>query len=133
LGEIVRKSLISEVQNSGGYQIVNAPGPDVLHLSAAIIDLNITSPDQMTGGRSYVITASKGSMTLVAELRDSESGELLARAIDRATDDSSIRMELANSVTNYAAAQTAADHWAHILRERLDAARAAASTPIAAK
>jgi hypothetical protein len=133
LGQIVRKALVSEVENSGGYQIVAAPGPDVLHVSAAIIDLNVTNPDTMTGGRSYVISASKGSMTLVAELRDSESGELLARAVDRATDDSSIRMELANSVTNYAAAERAADQWAHILRQRLDAARAAGSGPVAAK
>jgi hypothetical protein len=46
------------------------------------------------------------------------------------SDDGSIRAELANSVTNYAPAQTAADRWAQILRERLDAAR---SAPIAAK
>jgi hypothetical protein len=127
LADIVHEQLVAEVQTGGGYQIVTTPGPDVLHVAAAIIDLNITAPDTMSAGRSFTITASKGSMTLVAELRDSETGELLARAVDHATDNSSFRYELANSVTNAEAARTAATAWARILRQRLDAARAASA------
>ena len=122
LAGIVQEELVRQVQDRGGYRIVTAPGPDVLRVSAAIIDLNVTAPD-MTPGRNVVITASKGSMTLVAELRDSETGTLLARAIDRAVDDSSFQWEAANSVTNADAARRAAAGWANILRERLDAAR----------
>lgn len=126
LAGIVQDELVRQVQDRGGYQIVTSLGPDVLRVSAAIIDINVTAPD-MTPGRSVVITASKGSMTLVAELRDSESGTLLARAVDRSVDDSSFRWEVANSVTNADAARRAAAGWANILRERLDAARGAGS------
>ncbi len=125
LADIIYAAFVQEVQDKGGYQIVTEPGPDVLHLAGAIVDLDIAAPDRMSAGRSYVITASKGSMTLAAELRDSETGELLARAIDRATDNSSFRWEWANSVTNAQAARTLATRWARILREELDAARRA--------
>jgi len=124
LAGIFREELQQQIQDRGGYQIVSAPGPDVLRVSAAIVDLNVTAPD-MTPGRSIVITASKGSMTLVAELRDSESGTLLARAVDRADDDSSFNWEVANSVTNADAARRAVARWVSVLRERMDAARAA--------
>ncbi|HEX4506873.1 MAG TPA: DUF3313 family protein [Alphaproteobacteria bacterium] len=127
LAGIVQDELVRQVQDRGGYRIVTSPGPDVLRVSAAIIDINVTAPD-MTPGRSVVITASKGSMTLVAELRDSETGTLLARAIDHSVDDSSFRWQVANSVTNADAARRAAAGWANILRERLDAARGAESS-----
>jgi len=124
LAGIASRQLAVEMQK-GGYQIVNAPAPDVLRVTAAIIKLDITAPDTMTGRSSYVVVASKGSMTLVAELRDSQTGDLLARAVDYARDDSSFRYEVANSFTNAQAARTIIGQWAHILRQRLDAARAA--------
>jgi hypothetical protein len=132
LADMVRKSLIKEVQQKGGYQIVNTPGPNVLTLTAALADVNITAPDVMTAGRSTVYASSKGNMTLVAQLNDSVTGELLARAIDRRADtESSIGFTMsnkANRLTNKVAAERIIDRWAAILRERLDAAREGTST-----
>jgi hypothetical protein len=62
-------------------------------------------------------------MTLVAELRDAPSGELVARVLDRRVGRDRGSFEITTSVDNVAAARDAARAWARILREQLDAAR----------
>jgi hypothetical protein len=61
-------------------------------------------------------------MTLVAELRDSDTGQVLARVMDRASASWGGRFQVASSVTNMAAAQQIIARWASALREELDAA-----------
>ncbi len=63
-------------------------------------------------------------MTLVAELRDSETGALFARVIDVAAGGGTGRLTFSNSVENSAEAREAVDGWARILRQRLDAVHA---------
>ena len=80
LAEEFRDVFTKELQEKGGYQIVTEAGPDVLRVTAGIIDLYITAPDTervSPQSRSFVFSA--GQMTLVGELRDSESGAILAR------------------------------------------------------
>ena len=86
LGELFREVFTKQLQE-GGYSVVNELGPDVLRVTAGIYDLYINAPDTSrtsTYTKSYAVSA--GSMTLVAELRDSESGEILARVADRGPD-----------------------------------------------
>jgi hypothetical protein len=64
-------------------------------------------------------------MTLIAELFDSESGEILARVVDRREGRNSGRMELSSSVVNAAEAASIASGWARILRNSIDRAREA--------
>ncbi len=59
-------------------------------------------------------------MTLVAELRDSMTGEILARAVDARSARSSGTWTIANRVTNTADARRAMGIWARALREGLD-------------
>ena len=54
-----------------GYTIVKEPGPDVLRVSTAVVNLYINAPDTMSAGRSYSFTAEAGEATLVLEVRDS--------------------------------------------------------------
>lgn len=68
-------------------------------------------------------TTDAGRMTLVAELRDSISGELLARAYDKREDMRSTYWEWTTSVTNSQKAQLAISIWADALRDVLDRAR----------
>jgi hypothetical protein len=62
-------------------------------------------------------------MTLIAELRDSDSGQILARAADHKNASSSSFMTWTNSVTNTAEARRIMRSWAQTLRGALDAAR----------
>jgi hypothetical protein len=113
-----------ELQEKGGYQVVDTAGPDVLRVTAGIIDLYIEAPDTgRTSGisRSWVVSA--GQMTLVGELRDSESGAILARVADRAGGRDTGRMEWATGSSNRAEARRIMGQWASILREALDRAR----------
>jgi hypothetical protein len=108
----------------GGYPIVNETGADVLLMDAAIVNLRITAPDpsQLTGNVK-VYTTDAGEMTLVMQLHDSVTGELLARAIDRkaATHDF---YNWTTSVSNTADAKRLIDSWATNLRKAFDASRA---------
>ncbi len=64
-------------------------------------------------------------MTLVGELIDSESGQVISRVIGRREARNTGTMHLTNSVVNAQEARAIAASWASILRSRLDAAHAA--------
>jgi hypothetical protein len=115
LGNIFREEL-----TAGGYQVVAEPGPDTLLVIPAIVDLYITAPDTMTPGRSRTYTANSGRMTLVLELRDSVTGETLARVVDSQSGRNSGTWWITNRVTNTADAQRAIRTWARALRSGLD-------------
>jgi hypothetical protein len=114
------KVFTDELQNKGGYTIVNEGAEDVLVLRPAIIDLDVTAPDTMEPGRSYTLTESAGAMTLYIELYDSVTGQILARAADRQASRGIGRIQWANRVTNKAEADRVLRRWASALRARLD-------------
>ena len=119
VADLFRETLRAELER-GGYQLVEEAGPDTLRVSAAIVDLYITAPDTMSPGRSRTYTANAGRMTLVAELRDSMTGEILARAVDASSARSSGTWNVTNRVTNTADARRAMGIWATALRQALD-------------
>lgn len=109
-----------EELTAGGYQVVTEPGPDTLLVIPAIVDLYVTAPDTMAAGRSRTYTANSGRMTLVLELRDSVTGETLARVVDSQAARGTGVMTITNRVTNTADAQRAIRTWAQALRSGLD-------------
>ena len=119
---IVQEEFAKEIGKGGTYQVVTEAGPDVLRLRASIADLYVNAPDTMSPGRSRTYTVSAGEMTLVAELVDSESGQVIARVVDRRESQGTGMMTLTNSVVNRQEASIIASSWARILRKRLDAA-----------
>ena len=64
-----------------GYQVVAEPGPDVLRLRTAVLNLSVSAPDRGVG-RSRTFTREAGGAMVVVEVRDSLSGALLGRAVD---------------------------------------------------
>jgi hypothetical protein len=118
------KKVFSKELTKGGYEVVDSAAPDVLVLRPAIVNLRVTAPDLMTPGISRTVVRSAGSMTLYLELWDSVSNTILARAMD-AQGDQGMGGQMSSSVSNTAAADTILRRWADILRDRLDAARAA--------
>ena len=44
--------VFTKAYTAGGYQIVTEPGPDVLRLRTAVVNLDVVAPDLMTAGRS---------------------------------------------------------------------------------
>ena len=111
-----------ELEEKGGYAIVSSAGPDVLRVVPAITDLYIAAPDTQETGRTKVYTVSPGEMTLVAELRDAETGAILARVADR-KGRSFGPMQWTTKASNVTEARRILRAWATTLRAGLDAAR----------
>jgi len=106
--------IFAEAFTKAGYQIVTEPGPDVLRVSTAVIDLYVNAPDVMSAGRSYSYTTEAGEATLVMEVRDAMTGTLLGRVIDRRDTRGTGGMQMTTSVSNQAEFRTLFKRWADI-------------------
>jgi Protein of unknown function (DUF3313) len=122
LSQELKTAFETELAKLERYEIVTAPGPDVLLLVGAVIDVVSNIPpdiDSARFGRGGVYLTSVGDATLVIELRDSESGEILARAADRRAAESPFAFEV-NNVTAWSEVRRLASYWASLLRRRLE-------------
>jgi hypothetical protein len=124
LAEAAREVFRKELEEKGGYQLVNEQAPDVLRVRAGLVNLYITAPDTGSAARTRNYVVSAGEMTLVAELRDSESGEVLAMALDRRAARETGMMQWSSKVSNASEARSMLRVWAGALRKALDSSRA---------
>ena len=115
--------VFTEELEKGGYELANERAEDVLIVKPAIIDLNVNAPDIRTTGRTNTYTDSAGSMTLYIELYDSETDDLLAKALDPKADSRAGFMQWQTGPANRAAAKRMMQPWAEALRKGLDRAR----------
>jgi hypothetical protein len=122
LAGLLREEFSKELA-AGGYAPATAPGDDVLAVELAISDLYITAPDVQTIGRLDTYAVSAGEMTLIANLRDSASGEVLVRVYDNDEADESAHVMRMTPTENSMEARRMARRWAGIFRRELDAAR----------
>jgi len=106
--------VFAEGFTKAGVPVVKTPGPDVLRVSTAVVNLYVNAPDTMQAGRSTSYTTEAGEATLILEARDSMSGALLGRVLDRRETRQSSTMMAANSVTNMADFRTLVRTWASI-------------------
>lgn len=122
LAQAVREAFVTELQRNNGYPVVNETGPDVLRVKVHVVDLYVNAPDTPTAARSRTYVMSAGGMSLSAELFDSETGQTLARVVDRREARDTGQLTLTNAVLNRGEAQAIAFSWARILRRALDQA-----------
>ena len=123
VAKIVNEEFVRELQSKSSYKVVSEDGPDVLRVEVNIVDLYVNAPDTGSSAFSRSYTVSAGEMTLFAELFDSETGQVLARIVDRREARNTGMLTLSSRVLNAAEAQGIASAWARILRQRLDNAR----------
>jgi hypothetical protein len=107
-----------------GFPLTMQAGPDVLRVTATISELDLSTAPAV-GGTQRMHVVSPQDLTLLMELRDSQSGALLARAIDRDKGRASGDLRVEGDVANSTEARQALQMWAGLLRSALDAARAA--------
>jgi len=115
--------VFTEELEKGGYELANERAEDILIVKPAIIDLDVNAPDIMSAGRSNTYTDHAGSMTLYLELYDSETDDLLAKALDPKADRRAGFMQWQTGPANRAAAKRMMQPWAEALRQGLDRAR----------
>ena len=119
--ELVGTVFKEELKKVKKYELVDGPGPDVLMIRGGLLNVTSMVPPEPIGGRSTVFLSSVGDATLVLELRDSETGTILARSVDRrAAEAIGGTFQRSNSVTNSAEVKRLIRFWAVRLREGLD-------------
>jgi hypothetical protein len=110
------EDIFRKVYSDAGYPITDTPGPDVLRVRTAVVNLNVVAPDTMSAGRSRTFSREAGGASVVIEVRDSQSNALLGRAVDSQIvgDDGTL---IRNSVTNRSDFQRVFTRWAKISAE----------------
>jgi len=111
------KTIFTDVLTSGGFEIVDEAGPDVLLLRPALLNVDVTAPDvRQSWSRTYIRSA--GEMTLYMELYDSATDTLLARVADPQADPERMSKQ-ANRATNKKMADRILRSWAELLAKHL--------------
>ena len=119
LEEILREAFSEELRASEHFTFADTPGPDVVVLRAGLIDVVSNVPEEGPGPERIFISTI-GAATLVIELQDSMSGEILARATERRTAEPAGDLQLSTRAGNLATIRREARRWGRSLREALD-------------
>jgi Protein of unknown function (DUF3313) len=122
----LQQAIEEELTRGGRFTLVDQRGPEVLALRVALIDVFLAQPRE-SSGRDQSYGSDAGSATLVVELFDSQSLEILARIADRGVaerDSSSWRND---AITNRQAAKRLFQDWARRLGDALESAQSLAS------
>ena len=103
------------------YEIVDKPGPDVLHVRGSLVDLELSNvPERLpVKGRAASLIAA-GQLTFFMELADSRSGEVLARAGDREKAPPDTQIAGPSTERDWRRTEQAAERWAGMFRDFLD-------------
>lgn len=126
----LKESFLEEIERAltreDGYEIVTEPAANVLRIDAYLMDLVVRFDAEATVGRNQAYASSYGEVTMLLELRDSESGEILARVAER-QDPTRSTYDVVSVQTTFVRGDVTRmfRHWAQTVRERLDAVRAA--------
>lgn len=117
-----------EAFKAGGYEVVAAPGEDVLEVAPRVVDLYVNAPASMKSGVKETYTLEAGDATLNLEVRDSRTGTLLGRVVDRReTLDGS--PQRASSASNIAEFERLFALWAGIAVKGIEELKAASPMP----
>ena len=118
-----QKIFVDEFGKSEVFEVVDEPGPDVLLVAGHIVDLVVETPREAASGRDSVYVKESGRMTLILDVRDSQSNAALARIADRRAVQAGGGGTMAyqsNAVSNTSAVRMLFRRWARQLREALD-------------
>jgi hypothetical protein len=121
--------IFHEAFKKAGFAVASAPGPDVLRVATAVVNLYVNAPDTMSAGRSRTYTANAGEATLVIEMRDSRTGALLGRVVDQRETRDMGGMAMTTSVTNVSDFRALFKNWASITVKGIEALKAASPVP----
>ena len=113
----------ARVFQDSGYQVVTAPGPDVLRLKPYLADLDVHAPDLKISARNRTFAEEAGSARLVLEVRDSASGALLAGGVDKRDIGDLSFLERRTSVSNRGDFSRAFRRWAELSVDALNGLR----------
>ena len=104
----------TEAYTTAGYQVVTAPGPDVLRLRTGVLNITVAAPDQDSAARTRRYSEDAGTATLVVEARDSMSGAILGRAVDARVIDENSSIQWRTRTSNRSDFRRTFRQWAEL-------------------
>ncbi len=127
LAETVTTVFREELAQGRNLTLTNQPGTDVLLVRISLLDIVSKVPPE-GAGRTETYLDEFGAATLVLELQDSMSGEILARAVDRRVADpvdginglDTSSLSRANPVTTWSEVRRLSQRWATVVTRRID-------------
>ncbi len=118
--DTVSEIFSEEIAQNNRFAISDKAGPDTLIVAGSLLDIVSHVPPEPIG-RGDIFISSVGEITLVLELKDSQSGETLVRAVERrALEPAGNRGMRSNAATNQNELRRLARRWGARLREGLD-------------
>lgn len=123
LVDVVTEVFREELTKSQHLALVTDAGPDVLLIRTSLLDIVSKVPPE-EAGRSELFLDKVGEATLVLELQDAQSGEVLARAVDRRAADpvdaNGTNVSRVTSVQAWTEVRRVARRWASLVTTRID-------------
>ncbi len=120
LASTVYDKFVHEIQQGKKYPLVTEPAKGVLRIKLALVDMRLNAPDFQYPGRLEQYARSAGEWTLVAELVDAETGELVGRLMDHWVDPDEERVKRFTRIDNDLALSRAIHVWAEAVRRKLE-------------
>ena len=118
--EIMREAFQEALSRSEAFELVDQPGPDVLLVEGAALDVVSRVPPR-TAGRQDIYLTEVGEATLVLEVRDSQSNGVLVRAADRRiAQDMRGNLNRSSGAYNWSEVRQLANVWSSQLRRGLE-------------
>ncbi len=108
-----------ELSKSTRFTVADASGPDVLMVRGGLYDIVSKVPPDLVG-RGEIFLSSVGDITLVLEAVDSQSGEVIYRAVERRALESHGTAIRSSPAITTAEVRRVIRRWATTLRNGLD-------------
>lgn len=108
-----------EFMNLQNLDLKDQPGPGILALTVRVENITVTVPSGRSPQLGFALSA-VGEATLVIELHDSQSGEILARGVDTRAVQGAATRQGSDMVTRWEDVEKLCARWASMARARLD-------------
>jgi hypothetical protein len=121
--DMLSSAFRSELAGLKNLELVDEPGENVLELGVRVENITATVPPGAAGSSGWAGLAlvATGEATLILELRDSRSNEILARAVDIKVLQGAAMAQKDGMVTRWEDAEKLGANWASVGRSRLAA------------
>lgn len=119
---LLEQQFSTELAGLENLEVMQEPGADVIDLHIRVQDILATVPPRSVGeiGKGSFALQALGEATLVIELRDAESEEILARVFDQRAVEGAGILQGDQAVTRWEDVEKLCNAWASTVRKRLD-------------